>query len=239
MAAADFLQRSEILLGREALEKLEASSVCICGLGGVGSFAAEAIARAGVGKIRLVDFDNIALSNINRQLPALHSTVGTSKAETVKARIEDINPSCKVEIFTEKITPENAAFAIGETDYCIDAVDDVKAKIAIIKFCTENRIGIVSAMGTGNKICPELLRISELQKTYNCPLAKAMRQALKKEGITEPIDVVFSIELPVKNSVGTEEKTIGSCSFVPSVAGLMQASVAIRSLLGLKINKEK
>lgn len=234
MVQADFLQRSELLLGSTAIEKLEAASVCICGLGGVGSFSAEAIARAGIGRIKLIDFDTIALSNINRQLPALHSNIGQLKVDVIASRIRDINPLCELEIVAERMTAENAAELVGEVDFCIDAIDDVRAKVAVIMHCLDSGIGIASAMGTGNKLRPEMLQISDISKTFNCPLAKAVRVALRKQGIEKGVSVVFSPELPIKPQDG-EERTVGSCSFVPSAAGLLLASVVIRRLAGIEV----
>jgi len=234
MAQADFLQRSESLFGSEAISKLEAASVCICGLGGVGSFAAEAIARSGIGRIRLIDYDNIALSNINRQLPALHSNIGAKKTDVIAARIRDINPLCEITVIDQKLTAENAAELIGDADFCIDAIDDVPAKVAVIKHCFEKGIGIVSSMGTGNKLAPEMLQIADISKTFTCPLAKAVRIALRKQGIEKGVKVVFSPELPQKPQESEGEKAVGSCSFVPSAAGLMLASCAIRTIAGIE-----
>lgn len=230
MTRADFLQRSELLFGSSSIERLEAACIVICGLGGVGSYAAEAVARAGIGRIILIDFDMINISNINRQLPALHSTVGRSKAEVVSERLRDINPQAEVKVIAQRLTAENAAELLQGADYCIDAIDDVRAKTALIRQCLVHGSGIVSVMGTGNKLRPELLELADIAKTHTCPLARAVRLALRKEGIEQGVRVVFSAEQPHKAI--NEDNTVGSCSFVPSVAGLLAASVAIRDIAG-------
>ncbi|MBQ7037418.1 MAG: tRNA threonylcarbamoyladenosine dehydratase [Clostridia bacterium] len=220
------LSRSEILLGKQGIEKLKNGHVLIFGVGGVGSYAAEAIARSGVGEITLVDFDTVSPSNINRQIPALQSTVGKKKAEVMRDRIMDINPACKVSFIDAFCTPDNVERLIPmECSYVIDAVDTVSAKLAIIETCAERNIPVISCMGAGNKLDPTRFEVSDIFKTSVCPLCRVMRRELKKRGI-EKVDVVYSREEAVK----TEDGVIGSLPFVPSVAGLILAGHVIKNI---------
>ncbi len=220
------LSRSEILLGKQGIEKLKNGHVLIFGVGGVGSYAAEAIARSGVGEITLVDFDTVSPSNMNRQIPALQSTVGKKKAEVMRDRIMDINPACKVSFIDAFCTPDNVKRLIPmECSYVIDAVDTVSAKLAIIETCAERNIPVISCMGAGNKLDPTRFEVSDIFKTSVCPLCRVMRRELKKRGI-EKVDVVYSREEAVK----TEDGVIGSLPFVPSVAGLILAGHVIKNI---------
>ena len=224
------VSRSEILLGKEGVERLARASVVIFGVGGVGSYAAEAIARSGIGNITLVDFDTVSSSNVNRQLPATAKTVGEKKTTVMAKRIREINPEvCVVEqdVFC---TPENADSLIPENcDFCIDAVDTVSAKIAIIEACAKRGIPVISCMGAGNKLDPTAFRVTDIYKTSVCPLCRVMRRELRARGV-EKLDVVYSEELPKKG----EDSTIGSLPFVPSVAGLIAAGHVILKLCGRK-----
>lgn len=218
--------RTEKLIGSENVKKLNNSKVIVFGVGGVGSYAAEAISRAGVGTVTIVDNDTVSLSNINRQLPALHSTVGKKKVDVMKKRILDINPWATVSAIDEFFSAENAQqFNIPEYDYVLDCIDSVPSKIFLIKLASENNVPIISAMGTGNKLCPEKLEIADISETCYCPLARSVRTKLKKEGI-EHLTVVYSKELPVVN-----EGVPASISFVPSAAGLLMASKVIKDLI--------
>ncbi len=220
------LSRSEILLGKEGIARLQDASVYIFGVGGVGSYAAEAIARSGVGKITLVDYDTVSPSNINRQIPATSETVGQKKVEVMKARIKAINPDCKVTAVDMFCTPENASQLVPEQcSYVIDAVDTVSAKLALITVCKERNIPIISCMGAGNKLDPTRFLVSDIYKTSVCPLCRVMRRELKKRGV-EQLDVVYSTEEAKK----TENGIIGSLPYVPSVAGLILAGHVIRKI---------
>ena len=226
--------RTAMLLGDDGIKKLNQSTVAVFGLGGVGGYTVEALARAGVGHLVLTDSDTISVSNINRQLIALHSTVGMKKTEAFKERIKDINPDCKVTIHDCFYLPETAGeFDFSLYDYVVDAVDTVTAKLDIIMKSKDAGVQIISSMGAGNKLDPSLLSISDIYKTSVCPLAKVMRYELKKRGVKE-LKVVYSTETPIKPlfEVKTEGKrqTPGSVSFVPSVAGLLISSEVIKDL---------
>ena len=227
------LEREAALLGNDAIERLQASCVAIFGLGGVGSYAAEAIARSGVGKILLVDNDVVSKSNINRQLCALQSTVGRKKVDVVAERLLDINPDLIIERRYDFVLPENiSSFDFSSLDYIIDAIDTVSGKIEIALRCASLGIPMISSMGTGNKLCPEALKVSDLSKTSGCPLARVMRRELKARGITH-LKVVYSEELPIKpkREINDGKRTVpGSVSFVPSVAGLIAAGEAVKHL---------
>lgn len=222
------LERQITLLGETETEKLTESSVMIFGIGGVGSFTAEAVARCGVGKIILVDFDTVSLSNINRQLIADTETVGQKKTSVMAERIRRINPLCQVVENDIFVTVENAPEIIlsQRPDFVVDAIDNVSAKISIIECCKNNGIRIISSMGTGNKLDPMKFTVSDISKTSVCPLARVMRKELKDRGITG-VDVLFSTEEPVVKG----ERVPASVAFVPSVAGLLLARHVILKLI--------
>lgn len=221
----DFYSRTRPLLGDEGIERLKNSRVAVFGLGGVGSYAAESIVRAGIGSIILIDGDTVSESNINRQLYALKSTVGRDKTEAARERCLDINPSCEITAVKKIITPENLSEIPLETcGYAVDAIDDVRAKKALIVRCKELNVPIISSMGTGNKLHPECLKIADIYETSVCPLARVMRHDLRKLGI-EKLKVVFSDEIPVVSC-----SPPASVSFVPSVAGLMIGGEVVREL---------
>jgi len=222
--------RTRALVGNDGVEKLKKSRITIFGIGGVGSFAAEALARAGIGCLTLVDFDTVNLSNLNRQIIALTNTIGRLKTDVMKERISLINPDCDVRIFSEFVNSENIDDFLKDTpDYVIDAIDSVKSKVELIERCTKRNIPVVSCMGMGNKIDNSKIILEDISKTHTCPLARAVRTGLKKRGIYNNVQTVFSSELPVKSDIGTP----ASISFVPSTAGLIMAGVAIRNLLKL------
>lgn len=232
--------RTAYLLGDEAVERLKRSSVILFGVGGVGSFCAEALARAGIGKLCLVDPDTVLESNLNRQLVALRSTIGRNKAEVMKERIADINPLAEVTAMSLFYLPENAdSVDLSAYDVVIDAVDTVSAKIEIAVRANALGVPVVSAMGAGNKLHPEMFEISDLAKTSVCPLARVMRTELKKRGIVH-MRVVYSKEIPRELHSDYQEENAcpfkgrrqipGSISFVPSAAGLLLAAEAIRLL---------
>ncbi len=220
--------RSLPILGDEAIEKLKKASVCVIGLGGVGSFAAEALARSGVGHITLIDFDTVSESNLNRQLYALSSTKGKHKTEIAKERIADINPICEIQTIELFLNTDNIeSLNLQKCDYVIDAIDNVSAKVKIAKICEENNTSHISVMGTGNKLRPEMLTISDIYKTKICPLAKAVRTLARKENIKK-MKVIYSEEEPiVKNRVPA------SMIFVPSVAGIMAAREATLHIINM------
>jgi len=223
--------RTEKLIGTEHVQLLQDAAVIVFGIGGVGSYVAEGLARAGVGKLTLVDKDTVDITNLNRQLPALHSTVGKPKAEVMAQRIRDINPDCVVEAKECFFLPENAdEFDFTEYDYVIDAIDTVAGKIAIIEKAYREEVPVISSMGTGNKLDPTAFKIARIEKTSVCPLAKVMRKELKKRDI-KGVKVLYSEEEPVN----TGDRTPASISFVPSVAGLIIAGEVIKDIV--KINE--
>ncbi len=226
----EIFERQSLIIGEEATKRLAEKKVALFGVGGVGSYAAEALARCGIGHIELIDSDEVSKSNINRQLCALTSTVGLPKAEVVASRLRDINPSISVTPRKEFFLPENAhLFDFSSYDYVIDAIDTVSAKIELALRCTSLEIPLISCMGTGNKLDPTKLCITDLSKTETCPLARVMRRELKARGITH-LKVIYSTEPPIKPQ-GENSRTPGSIAFVPSVAGLLAASEAVRQLM--------
>jgi len=238
MCLEDRFSRTRMLIGSAGVDLLAASTVAVFGLGGVGSYAAEALTRAGVGHLVLVDFDTVARSNINRQLHALEDTLGQSKAVLMADRVKKINPGARVTICKEKYTvKERENFFAVRPDYVVDAIDDLEAKVDLIKYCKTTGIPVVSSMGTGNKMDPSLFRVDDISKTSVCPLARAVRRGLRQEGITSGVKVVFSIEQPCLAEavapVAGAKRVPGSISFVPPVAGMILAGVAVRDLLGL------
>ena len=216
-----------MLIGEDGVNRLRQSSVIIFGVGGVGSYVTEGLARAGIGSITVVDKDCIDITNINRQIPALHSTVGRPKAEVIAERIRDINPECMVVAEECFFLPDTAdRFDFSEYDHVIDAIDNVTGKIALAEKAVREGTPIISSMGTGNKLDPTAFRVADIEKTRVCPLARVMRHELRKRGV-HGLKVVYSEEEPVK----TGSRTPGSVSFVPSVAGLIIAGEVIKSLL--------
>lgn len=225
--------RTEQLIGREGLEKLRASRVAVFGLGGVGGFAAEALARSGVGSLTLVDFDTVSPSNLNRQIIALHSTLGRPKTELFSARIADISPDCRVEALSLRYLPENAdRIDLSGFSHVLDAVDTVAAKLELIGRCTAAGVPVLSCMGTANKLDPSLLRADDIANTSGCPLARVMRRELKKRGIGH-CRVIFSPEPPVAPTrpEGERRAVPGSMIFVPASAGLLAAAEIVKALL--------
>lgn len=237
---ADRFSRTALLLGDDAINKLKTKHVAVFGLGGVGGYVTEALARAGVGKITVADNDVVSESNINRQIIALTSTVGKKKTELWKERIKDINPEAEVETLDMFVVRENAdEIDFSAFDLVVDAVDTVTAKLVIIEKAKKAGCKVISAMGTGNKTRPELFRISDVSKTSVCPLARVMRKELKARGITG-VKVLYSTEDAVKPAENADVRAenvkrraiVGSLPYVPSVAGLLIAAEAVRELLG-------
>ena len=220
-------EREIRLIGDEGLERLGKSKVIVFGLGGVGSYAVEALARSGVGSLALVDADRVCPSNLNRQLIALHSSMGQLKVDVEEKRILDINPDCRITKFPMFYLPENAdEIDLFEYDYIVDCIDTISAKIELAVRSQAIKVPMISCMGTGNKLDPGKLQIADISKTSVCPLARVMRLELRKRGINH-LKCVFSTEEPIRT--GTSEP--GSTAFVPSSAGLLIASAVIRDLL--------
>ena len=226
--------RTELLLGKEGVEKLKKARVAVFGVGGVGGYVVEALARSGVGALDLIDKDVVSESNINRQIIALHSTVGQLKTEAAANRARDINPQIMVRTHNVFYLPENAQeFDFSQYDYVVDAIDTVSGKIALIEQAKRSNTPVISSMGAGNKLDPTAFEVADIAKTSVCPLARVMRRELKKRGI-EHVKVVYSKEEPLPSNV-TDEKSgksvPGSIAFVPSVGGLIIAGEVIKDLI--------
>jgi tRNA A37 threonylcarbamoyladenosine dehydratase len=247
------LSRTELLIGKECLEILRLKKVAVLGIGGVGSWTVEALARCGVGHLLIVDDDTVCLTNINRQLPATTATIGREKVQVMKERVHEIDKKITIDARRLCVTPDNISELIdGSVDYVIDAIDTITAKIALIEYCFTRGIPIISCMGTGNKLDPTKFVVTDLYKTRNCPLAKVMRNELRKRNVTR-LKVVFSEEIPTKPRESevltcklacvcnsdtvrkcSEKRQIpASISFVPPVAGFILAGEAIKDLAGI------
>lgn len=233
-----WLSRTELLIGKEALQTLATSHVMVVGLGGVGSYAAEFIARSGVGKMTIIDGDVVDPTNRNRQLPALATNHGELKALVMAERLKAINPELELNVISEFIEPDMVLEKISTTpDYIIDAIDSITPKVTFIKSAVEHKLPIVSSMGAGAKLDPTQLKVVDISKTWNCPFAQQVRKLLKKQGIYKGIKVVFSPEDPDKNSLmltdGSRFKksSYGTISYLPAVFGAVAASVVIRDLI--------
>ena len=223
--------RTERLLGAATVEKLSQSRVAVFGIGGVGGHAAEALVRSGIGALDIVDGDEVALSNINRQIIALHSTVGMPKTEAAAERFLDINPNLRLKKFQLRLSEETAGeFDFSAYDYVIDAIDDVRAKVLLAVKCKESGTPLISSMGAGNKVDPTKFQVADIYKAAVCPLARVMRRELKQRGI-EHLKVVFSTELPAAPTKEGERVVPASCAFVPSVAGLIIASEVVKDIV--------
>lgn len=229
-------QRTEILLGHEALDRLALARVAVFGIGGVGGYVCEALARSGVGAFDLIDKDKVCLTNLNRQIIATHRTIGRDKADVMRERILEINPSAIVRVHPCFFLPENAGrFSFAEYDYVVDAVDTVTAKIELVLRAQEAGTPVISSMGAGNKLDAGAFRVADIYETKVCPLAKVMRRELRKRGV-ERLKVVYSEEEPLTPHTEPEEegragrRTPGSVAFVPSVAGLMIAGEVVKDL---------
>lgn len=247
------LSRTELLIGSEGIEKLKNSKVIVFGVGGVGSFTVEALTRAGVGHLILVDDDTVCLTNLNRQVHATYNTVSKVKVEVMKERVLSINKKCNVITHQVFVTPENIKDIVpSDVDYVVDAIDTVSAKLALAKHCYENGIKIISSMGTGNKLDPTQFKVSDIYKTKVCPLAKVMRYELRKRGVKE-LKVVYSEEMPRKpktediatcktgcvctggtKKCASKRQIPGSISFVPPVAGMIIGGEVIKDILDIK-----
>lgn len=244
------LSRTELLIGKDALDKLSKSKVMVFGVGGVGSFTVEALARAGVGNLILVDDDTVCLTNLNRQIHATYKTISKNKVEVMKERVLSVNRNCNVETIQVFVTPDNLEEIIpDDVDYVVDAIDTVSAKIALAVYCEQKGIKLMSSMGTGNKLNPAEFKVADIYNTKVCPLAKVMRYELRKRGVKK-LKVVYSEEMPRKPKVedvvtcktgcvctgGTKKCSAkrqipGSVSFVPPVAGMIIASEVVKDLI--------
>ena len=230
--------RTEMLIGKEAIKKLSNSKVAIFGIGGVGTYVAEALARCGVGKFILVDNDKVAITNINRQIIATTKTIGQYKVDLMKQRILDINPNAEVETYKTFYMPDCEEKILNDSvNYVVDAIDTVTAKIFLIEEATRLNIPVISSMGTGNKLDPSKFEITDIYKTSVCPLAKVMRKELRQRNIKK-LNVLYSKEEPIKPKENAEEQTNkkhlpGSIAFSPSVAGLMIASKVVKDLINI------
>ena len=229
----DQFSRTELLIGKDGIQKLQNSKVAIFGIGGVGSFVVEGLVRAGIGNFILVDNDNVDLTNLNRQIIATRKTIGKPKVEVAKERILEINPNANVEIYQEFFMPDSKEILDDTVDYIVDSVDTVTAKIELVVRANKLNIPIISSMGTGNKLDPTKFEVTDIYKTSVCPLAKVMRKELRVRGIKE-LKVVYSKEEPIKidEKIYTTKKQVpGSVSFVPSVAGLIIAGEVIKYII--------
>jgi tRNA A37 threonylcarbamoyladenosine dehydratase len=232
--------RTELLLGSGAMEKLRSSRIAIFGIGGVGGFVAEALARSGIFHLDLIDSDSVSLTNLNRQIIALHSTVGRPKVDVMRERILDINPEADVRTYQCFFLPETKdQFDFSQYDYVVDAVDTVKAKLELIVRAKENNVPIICSMGAGNKLDPTAFEVADISETSVCPLARVMRQECKKRGL-RGVKVVYSKERPVEIKIQAGDESLekkgnsiapGSIAFVPSVAGLIIASEVVKDLM--------
>jgi len=237
----DWLDRTELLIKKEGVEKLKNTNILIVGLGGVGSFAAEFIARSGVGKLTIVDGDDVDNTNINRQLPAMKSTVGKPKVEVIAERLKDINPELELTILKEFLSPERAIEVVtSEFDYVMDCIDSVTPKLNLLLAAKRKKVKVISAMGAGGKTDPSKIVVTDISKTYHDMLSKQIRKRLRKHKIDKGIRVVFSTESPDKNSVeitdgsNFKKSFYGTISYMPALFGLHAAAEVIRYLLDLR-----
>ncbi|MBQ9076243.1 MAG: tRNA threonylcarbamoyladenosine dehydratase [Muribaculaceae bacterium] len=240
MSVTEYNQRTALLLGEEAVTLLAERHVMVAGVGGVGSYAVEMIARSGIGQITIIDADKVAPSNINRQLPALVSTVGEPKTEVMKRRILDINPSCRVNAIEMFLSPENTGEILDShaPDSVIDAIDSVSPKVALIEQCYRRKLMLISSMGAGGRIDPTQVKYADISDTYHDGLARAVRQRLKQRGITHGIKTVFSSEQPRRHAlIHTDEmqckvSSFGTVAWLPATFGMMLAAYTINRLTG-------
>lgn len=242
----EWLERTELMLGKEALGRLRTANVLVVGLGGVGAYAAEMLARAGVGRMTIADSDSVSESNINRQLIALHSTVGRKKAEIMSERLLDINPELALRVVDEYVKDELTYRLLDSErfDYVVDAIDTLSPKLALILGCLERRYPLVSSMGAGAKLDPTQLEIADISKTHHCPLAHMLRKRLHKAGVRSGFKAVFSPEPPIESAIiscdeRNKASNAGTISYMPALFGIGCASVVIRDICDGKNNNEE
>ena len=233
-----WLERSELLLGTQCINRLKQANVLIVGVGGVGAYAAEMLVRAGIGKMTIADSDTVSLSNINRQLIALHSTVGRVKTDVLAERLKDINPTLELTVIAEYIKDEKTDEILDSQhfDYIVDAIDTLSPKLALIKGALDRNIPIVSSMGAGAKLDPTKMEICDISKTHHCPLAHMLRKRLHKMGIRRGFKAVFSAEPPIEGAMilceeRNKKSNVGTISYLPATFGIGCASVVIRDLV--------
>lgn len=236
---SSWLSRTELLIGKDKLSQLMEAHVLVVGMGGVGSFAAEFICRSGIGKMTIIDGDVVDPSNRNRQLPALFTTHGQSKADLMAERLLQINPELQIKVIKEFVQPERVnELLVDNFDYVVDAIDSITPKLTFIKAAYAKGLKLVSSMGAGAKLDPTQLRVTDISKTYNCPFAQQIRKQLKMAGIYKGIKVVFSPEEPIKESLmltdgkNFKKSAYGTISYLPATFGAVAASVVIRDLIG-------
>lgn len=242
----EWLERTELMLGKEALGRLRTANVLVVGLGGVGAYAAEMLVRAGVGRMTIADSDSVSESNINRQLIALHSTVGRKKAEIMSERLLDINPELALRVVDEYVKDELTYRLLDSEsfDYVVDAIDTLSPKLALILGCLERRYPLVSSMGAGAKLDPTQLEIADISKTHHCPLAHMLRKRLHKAGVRSGFKAVFSPEPPIESAIiscdeRNKASNAGTISYMPALFGIGCASVVIRDICDGKNNNEE
>jgi tRNA A37 threonylcarbamoyladenosine dehydratase len=241
----NLFSRTELLFGKEALNKFSASRIGVMGLGGVGSYVAEALARSGIGSLLLVDFDSITPSNINRQLLALHSTIGKQKTEVMKLRLLDINPQIKIEIFSGFCNQDSRNDLLPGLDMVVDAIDSLVPKVGLLEDCYKKKLEVISVLGAGSRFDPALIRLGDIADTYMCPLARRVRKFLRRRGIDHGIPVIYSIEQPIQQfppeagssqdwlgSSGRMRGTLGSVVYMPAIMGMWAASYVLRRISG-------
>ncbi|MDP8269217.1 MAG: tRNA threonylcarbamoyladenosine dehydratase [Candidatus Tenebribacter davisii] len=237
--------RTELLFGKEAIEIFQKTRVAVMGLGGVGSYAAEALARSGIGSLLLVDFDTIGLSNLNRQLPALHSTIGKLKTETMRDRLLDINPNVKIEIYSDFFRRESRDELLENVDFVVDAIDSLGPKAELLESVYNMKIPVISVMGAGGKFDPSKIMQADISETHMCPLARKVRKYLHRRGIFKGITVIYSTEQPIPqfdfeagskeewgSTQGRKRGTLGSVVYLPAIMGMWAASYVLRKLAG-------
>jgi tRNA A37 threonylcarbamoyladenosine dehydratase len=245
----DQFNRTSLLFGEEKIQKFQESRVAIMGLGGVGSYAAEALARSGIGEFLLVDFDTISITNINRQLPALHDTIGRLKTEAMRERLLKINPNLKIDIYSDFCAEDSRNHLLKNLDFVVDAIDSLTPKVGLLEECYHKKIPVISSMGAAGKFDPSQIQMADLSKTKNCPLAKMVRKYLRRRGISKGIPVIYSTEIPIPQyppEAGTDKEwvggrgrirgTLGSVVYMPAIFGMWAASYVLRVLANRKID---
>ncbi|MDB8852269.1 ThiF family adenylyltransferase [Peptostreptococcus anaerobius] len=231
-----YKERTKIVIGQDGIDLLRNANILVFGIGGVGSYVVEGLVRAGIGNLTIVDFDTVDITNINRQIPALHSTIGMNKTDVLEKRIKDINPEINLKRHTSLYNEDTSDTLLdGDYDFVVDAIDMVPSKIHLIESCYKRGLNIISSMGMGNKLDPTMIEIADIHKTEMCPLAKIIRREAKKRGIKK-LPVVYSREKPRDTGItqedGRTKRVNGSMSFVPSCAGLIISSYIVRKIIG-------